>query len=332
MRRAYLKYFAGLLVFGSNGVVASFIHLSSYEIVLLRSVLGGCLLLALFFATGHRFTFMHHKRDLLFISLSGVTMAVEWLLLFEAYAQIGVSLGMLINYTGSALVILFSPLFLKERITFPKIIALLAALLGAFFISGQAAAHGVSAWELLCAILSAVTYAIMVLTNINRRAAAPVCRSRCGRIRRLQAGLFHEHRRRRMAPYPVAGICLHRRRLLLLFFLHRCSAGAVRGHLRLSGAVVCGGFVRFDPERNHVAAADHRRGAHRRRRRFRRMLPRPERPVGVPTANSQIYRILKARNDMPFTQCHSLLYQYPEPVPHKRRFYLLRLKALQAKP
>ena len=165
MRKSYLKYFAGLLVFGSNGVVASFIHLSSYEIVLLRSVLGGCLLLALFFATGHRFTFMHHKRDLLFISLSGVTMAVEWLLLFEAYAQIGVSLGMLINYTGPALVILFSPLFLKERITFPKIIALAAALLGAFFISGQAAAHGVSAWGLLCAILSAVTYAIMVLTN-----------------------------------------------------------------------------------------------------------------------------------------------------------------------
>ena len=187
MRKSYLKYFAGLLVFGSNGVVASFIHLSSYEIVLLRSVLGGCLLLALFFATGHRFTFMHHKRDLLFISLSGVTMAVEWLLLFEAYAQIGVSLGMLINYTGPALVILFSPLFLKERITFPKLIALAAALLdmdadtmqtqlagrlalaaarlGAFFISGQAAAHGVSAWGLLCAILSAVTYAIMVLTN-----------------------------------------------------------------------------------------------------------------------------------------------------------------------
>lgn len=61
--------------------------------------------------------------------------------------------------------ILFSPLFLKERITFPKIIALAAALLGAFFISGQAAAHGVSTWGLLCAILSAVTYAIMVLTN-----------------------------------------------------------------------------------------------------------------------------------------------------------------------
>lgn len=100
MRKSYLKYFAGLLVFGSNGVVASFIHLSSYEIVLLRSVLGGCLLVALFFTTGHRFTFMHHKRDLLFISLSGVTMAVEWLLLFEAYAQIGVSLGMLIITRG----------------------------------------------------------------------------------------------------------------------------------------------------------------------------------------------------------------------------------------
>ncbi len=47
-KRAFLKYLAGLLLFGSNGVIASYIHLSSYEIVLLRSVLGIALLLGLF--------------------------------------------------------------------------------------------------------------------------------------------------------------------------------------------------------------------------------------------------------------------------------------------
>ncbi len=52
MKRPYLKYIAALLLFGSNGVVASAIDLSSYEIVLLRSVIGGALLLVLFFASG----------------------------------------------------------------------------------------------------------------------------------------------------------------------------------------------------------------------------------------------------------------------------------------
>lgn len=165
MKKSYLKYFAGLLLFGSNGVVASYIHLSSYEIVLLRSILGIVLLLGLFFITGHRFTVFQHKKDLLFITISGVAMASDWLLLFEAYAQIGVSLGMLINYTGPAIVIAFSPLFLKERITLAKVISLAAALLGAFFISGQAAATGINVWGLLCAGLSAVAYAVMVLSN-----------------------------------------------------------------------------------------------------------------------------------------------------------------------
>lgn len=165
MKRAYLKYFAGLLLFGSNGVVASFIHLNSYEIVLLRSVLGSILLLVLFFAAGHRVTLFRHKRDCLFVALSGVAMAADWLLLFEAYAEIGVSLGMLINYTGPALVIAFSPLILKERISRSHVIALAAALLGAFLISGQAAADGMSTWGLLCAALSAVAYAAIILSN-----------------------------------------------------------------------------------------------------------------------------------------------------------------------
>ena len=165
MKKSYLKYLAGLLLFGSNGVVASYIHLSSYEIVLLRSVLGAALLLGLFLITGQRFTSLRHKKDFLFIAVSGIAMAADWLLLFEAYAQIGVSLGMLINYTGPAIVVALSPLLLKERITSAKIIALASALLGAFFISGQAAASGINLWGLLCAGLSAIAYAVMVLSN-----------------------------------------------------------------------------------------------------------------------------------------------------------------------
>ncbi len=55
MKKSYIKYLAGLLLFGSNGVIASSIHLSSYEIVLLRSVLGAALaaaLLGAFFISG----------------------------------------------------------------------------------------------------------------------------------------------------------------------------------------------------------------------------------------------------------------------------------------
>jgi len=165
MKRAYIKYFAALLLFGSNGLIASFISLTSYEIVLLRSLLGSIILIAVFFFTRHKLTVLQHKKDLLFIALSGVAMAADWLLLFEAYAQIGVSLGMLINYCGPAIVVALSPVIFKERITWQKIVALLAVLIGVFLISGEAGIGGISTWGLLCAVLSAFSYAAMVIFN-----------------------------------------------------------------------------------------------------------------------------------------------------------------------
>lgn len=164
MKRAYLSYFLALLLFGSNGVVASSIHLDSYEIVLLRSVLGTILLFAIYSLTGHKITALLHKKDLFFIVLSGISMAADWLFLFEAYAQIGVSMGMLINYCGPAIVVALSSFLFKERLTRSKQVALLAALIGVFLISGQAMEES-SSWGLICAILSAFSYASMVICN-----------------------------------------------------------------------------------------------------------------------------------------------------------------------
>ena len=36
----YIKYFAALLMFGMNGIVASYIAMNSYEIVLTRTMIG----------------------------------------------------------------------------------------------------------------------------------------------------------------------------------------------------------------------------------------------------------------------------------------------------
>lgn len=165
MKRDLLKYILGLLLFGSNGVVASFIHLQSHEIVLLRSLLGGLFLLGLFFLTGGRFTVRQHKRDTIYVILSGAAMAADWLLLFEAYARIGVSLGMIINYCGPIIVIICSAFFFSENITAKTLLALSAALTGAVLISWQGVQSGIDMLGLLLAILSAFAYAAMVILN-----------------------------------------------------------------------------------------------------------------------------------------------------------------------
>ena len=46
--KAAFKYIAALLLFGSNGIVARYISLSSYEIVFTRTLIGALFLILIF--------------------------------------------------------------------------------------------------------------------------------------------------------------------------------------------------------------------------------------------------------------------------------------------
>ena len=69
-KRAYIKYISALLLFGSNGIVASHIALNSYEIVLLRTAIGSAFLFLLFLLMKGQFTFWTQKRAFVFLFCS----------------------------------------------------------------------------------------------------------------------------------------------------------------------------------------------------------------------------------------------------------------------
>ena len=165
MKKDYLKFFMGLLLFGSNGIVASHISLSSYEIVFLRASLGSILLIALFLITGHSFTAFFHKKDLAFIAASGVAMAADWLFLFEAFQQLGVSLSIIINYCGPAIAVIAAIVIFKDKLTVSKAMALISAMLGAILINGFASTNDINTIGIMCAIGSAFSYAAMIILN-----------------------------------------------------------------------------------------------------------------------------------------------------------------------
>ncbi len=165
VQKPFSKFILSLLLFGSNGVVASQIALASTEITFLRALIGSLLLLGIFFWKKERFSFQRYPKDAVCLLLSGVSMGASWLFLYEAYQQIGVSTTILLHYTAPAMVLLLSPLFFQERLTLRKCLGLTVVLLGVFCINGQAAEMGKSGWGLLCAVLSAVLYVVMVISN-----------------------------------------------------------------------------------------------------------------------------------------------------------------------
>ena len=165
MKTAYFKYIFALLLFGSNGIVASLIDLSSYEIVLLRTLIGSVLLIAIFFLTREKLTFYKHKKQFASLAVSGMAMGASWVFLYEAYSQIGVSLSSLAYYCGPVVVMILSPLLFKEKLTKAKIISFLVVLTGIFLINGVAFNNGKNMVGILCGLMSALCYAFMVIFN-----------------------------------------------------------------------------------------------------------------------------------------------------------------------
>lgn len=164
-KKAFIKYISALLLFGLNGIVASNIALNSYEIVFLRTLIGSLLLIILFLIGKNNFHIGAHKRDTLFIVLSGMAMGTSWMFLYEAYQQIGVSLASLLYYCGPVIVMILSPLIFKEKLTAPKIAGFLIVLVGIFLVNGNAAGSNSNTRGIFCGAMSAVMYFFMVTLN-----------------------------------------------------------------------------------------------------------------------------------------------------------------------
>lgn len=167
---AYLRYVAALLLFGSNGIVASRIPLTSYQIVFTRTLIGSLFLILVFLLSRQKTQLGKDRQHSLYLVISGVAMGASWMFLYEAYAQVGVSVATLAYYCGPVIVMILSPIVFGEPMTSAKLLGFAAVLVGLFCVNGQALSQGQSAWGLFFGLMSAVMYAFMVI--FNKKAAS----------------------------------------------------------------------------------------------------------------------------------------------------------------
>ncbi len=162
MEKAYSVYILSLVLFGLNGVVASYISLPSDEIVFLRTLIGSITLLAIFLILREKFTFRRFKRDFVYVALSGIAMGASWIFLYEAYTLIGVGISSLAYYCGPILVMFLAPLLFRERLTWVGIVSFAVVLFGTFLVNGDVAA-GDNTLGLFYGAMSAILHAAMVI-------------------------------------------------------------------------------------------------------------------------------------------------------------------------
>ena len=163
-RLSYGMFILAMLIFGTNGLLVSRISVQSSQIVLLRTLIGGALLTAIVLLRGG-FERSAVRADLPMLLLGGTALGLNWVALFGAYRLLNVSLATLIYYIGPILVLLFSPLLFREKLTPMKIAAVDIVAVGLVCISGSVLSGGMSTKGLLTAVASALFYSALIVFN-----------------------------------------------------------------------------------------------------------------------------------------------------------------------
>ena len=167
--RAHIKYISGLLLFGLNGVVSSRLAMPSMGIVFYRTLLGSLFLLLLLLLKGEPLRPDAPPRQAAAAVLSGVSMGLSWIFLYEAYQRIGVGLSSVAYYCGPVIVLLAAPLVFRKRLTAAQTACFGVVFAGILLISvpDLSAGSGVDGPGLLCGFASALLHALMVIFTMK---------------------------------------------------------------------------------------------------------------------------------------------------------------------
>ena len=113
--RARLSLIAAMSVFGTIGLFVRMISVSSAELALYRAVIAAILLTGYFVISKKRIDLKKIGRELPLLLLSGMTMGINWILLFEAYKYTTVSVATLSYYFAPVIVTVACPILFKEK-------------------------------------------------------------------------------------------------------------------------------------------------------------------------------------------------------------------------
>ncbi len=169
MRGRYgAAYIAAMLIFGTIGLVRRYIDIPSGALAMLRGIIGVAALAVIIVISGKRPDMLSVRRNLLKLILSGICIGANWMLLFEAYNHTSVAAATLCYYMAPVIVMLLSPVLLKERLSGLKIGCILAAVAGMVPVSGILTSAGAEAGNMkgiLLGLGAATLYAGAIIVN-----------------------------------------------------------------------------------------------------------------------------------------------------------------------
>lgn len=162
-----LKMMLAMVIFGSIGLFVEQIPLPSVAIAAVRAVLGTAVMGLMLILRRSAINKSAVKKNLVWLIVSGAAIGINWILLFESYRYTSLTVATLCYYMAPVFVTVLSPLVLKERLSFARIVFTTMAIAGAVLITADASLSkdDLALKGVLLALGAAVLYASVVLMN-----------------------------------------------------------------------------------------------------------------------------------------------------------------------
>ena len=136
MKKQTLLLALSMAIFGTIAPFVRMTGLASGEVALYRAVLASVFIGIFLFITRQHIDFKGIGKQLPIVIISGVAMAFNWILLFEAYKYTTVSVATLSYYFAPVIVTVACPILFKERMTLKAWICFVMSTLGLVLITG----------------------------------------------------------------------------------------------------------------------------------------------------------------------------------------------------
>ena len=155
-----LKLATAMMFYGTIACTVSFMTLPSAVISLIRGVIGAAMVLLICLFSKISVPWAVIKKNLKYLIAAGILAAISWVSVLEAYRATTIAVATLCYYTAPTYVMLLSPIFFKEKMTWKKLVCVAVVLFGMVLVSGVVGESGGATVEgMLFGLLAAVCYA-----------------------------------------------------------------------------------------------------------------------------------------------------------------------------
>lgn len=134
--QAKLSLVSAMLIFGTIGLFVRYIPMPSSCIAFARGFIGTLFIIGFLLIKKTPISWTAIRQNIGRLILSGIFIGFNWIFLFEAYRYTSVAVATLCYYMAPVIVIIASPMVLKERLTVYKLFCVIVALIGMVLVSG----------------------------------------------------------------------------------------------------------------------------------------------------------------------------------------------------